>query len=158
MPLPATSSKTKAGPALVIAGALVLMILVLGVLYLRRPTTNQPADAPASAEAKAYVSNLRLSDVNMHATENFMKQQVVEIEGKIANDGPRALKSVDVFCLFFGIDGREIHRERVPIVKPAGSPLKPKEERRFRLPFDTLPDGWNEAMPRMVIANISFAS
>src|SRR5436305_535955 len=120
MPLPATSSKTKAGPALVIAGALVLMILVLGVLYLRRPTTNQPADAPASAEAKAYVSNLRLSDVNMHATENFMKQQVVEIEGKIANDGPRALKSVDVFCLFFGIDGREIHRERVPIVKPAG--------------------------------------
>jgi hypothetical protein len=26
------------------------------------------------------------------------------------------------------------------------------------MPFDTLPDGWNQALPKMVIAQITFAS
>ena len=86
-----------------------------------------------------------------------MKQQVVEIQGRITNDGPRPLQSVDVYCLFSGVAGREIHREKVPIVKTKGMPLKPGETRAFRLPFDTLPEGWNQAMPRMVIAQITFA-
>ena len=85
-----------------------------------------------------------------------MKQQVVEVQGKITNDGPRPLKSVDIYCLFYGIDGREIHRERIPILQAKGRPLQPGEMRTFRLPFDTLPDGWNQAVPRMVIAQIAF--
>ena len=102
------------------------------------------------------VRNLALSDVSMKASENFMRQRVVEIEGKISNNGPRPLRSIDVYCLFYGVDGRELYRERVPIV-PAGAPLKPNQGRAFRLPFDSLPDGWNQAMPKMVIAQIAFA-
>ncbi len=41
----------------------------------------------------------------MKAAENFMKQQVVEIEGKIANKGPRPLESIDVYCFFAGRSG-----------------------------------------------------
>lgn len=92
----------------------------------------------------------------MKAAENFMKQQVVEIEGKISNHGPRKLASVDVYCLFAGADGREIHRERVPIVA-RGVPLQPNATKAFRLPFDSLPEAWNQAMPRLVIAQIVFA-
>lgn len=93
----------------------------------------------------------------MKASENFMHQQVVEIEGKIANNGARPLRSVDVYCLFYGLDGRELHRERMSIVRSSTAPLKPGETRAFRLPFDSLPDGWNQAMPKMVIAQIVFA-
>jgi hypothetical protein len=93
----------------------------------------------------------------MQASENFVKQRLVEVQGKISNNGPRALKSVDIYCLFYGIDGQEIHRERVPILSAEGRPLQPQETRNFRLPFDTLPDGWNQAVPRMVIARITFA-
>jgi hypothetical protein len=138
-------------------GILAVLVIVGGLVYLSRPAPSSRQNAPASQEAKAYVPHLRLSDVTMQAIENFMKQQVVEVQGKISNDGPRALKSVDIYCLFYGIDGREIHRERVPILQAKGKPLQPHETRDFRLPFDTLPDGWNQAVPRMVIAQITFA-
>jgi hypothetical protein len=158
MPAPATSSlgKKPIGP-LIVAGVIVLIAIIGGLLYLNRRPANTTQQGPASPEAKAYVRNLALSDVSMRASENFMRQQVVEIVGKIANNGPRALQSIDVYCLFSGVDGREVYRERVPIVRPSNAPLKSNEVRAFRLPFDSLPDGWNQAMPRMVIAQITFA-
>ena len=93
----------------------------------------------------------------MKASENFMKQQVVEVEGDIGNNGPRPLRSIDVYCLFYGIDGHELYRERSPIVPSTAPALKPGETRHFRLPFDNVPDGWNQALPKMVIARINFA-
>jgi hypothetical protein len=158
MPAPPISTLGKKPIApLVVAAVVVVLAIAAAAIYLARPAAQATANEPASAEAKAYVQNLALSDVRMQASENFMRQQVVEIQGKIANNGPRPLKSIDVYCLFYGVDGREIHRERVAIVRSA-APLKPNEIRAFRLPFDSLPDGWNQAMPKMVIAQIAFAS
>jgi hypothetical protein len=158
MPAPAVSSLGKKPVApLIVAAAIVVVAIVAALVYLNRRPNKTAQEEPASTEAKAYVRNLRLSDVSMKASENFMRQQVVEITGRIANSGPRALQSVDVYCLFYGVDGREVHRERVPIVRSSTAPLKPNEVRSFRLPFDSLPDGWNQAMPKMVIAQIAFA-
>jgi archaellum component FlaF (FlaF/FlaG flagellin family) len=139
---------------MVIAAAAAI-ILALGIFYLSRPTNNSQT-ASASQEAREYVRNLELSDVSMRATENFMKQQVVEIEGQIRNKGTRSLNSVEVYCVFNGADGHPVYREKVPVVPAKGPPLKPGEKRSFRLPFDSLPDTWNEAMPQMVIAQIAF--
>jgi hypothetical protein len=140
----------------IIISVIVAIGVVAALLYLRKPAPKNQDESGASPEARAYVRNLALSDVGMKATENFMKQQVVEIEGKITNNGPRPLQSVEVYCLFFSIDGREIYRERVPIVRFQGSPLTSHETRSFRLPFDNLPDGWNQALPKLVIARITF--
>jgi hypothetical protein len=134
-----------------------VVLAAVGVLYLSRPVPQQGGDLEASPEAKAYAASLALSDVAIKATENFMQQQVVEIEGKITNKGSRSLKSVEVFCMFHGIDGREIYRQRVPIILPSSRSLEPNQTRTFRLPFDTLPDGWNQAMPGMAMARIVFA-
>lgn len=139
-------------------GSIATIVVLAGtLLYLSRPAKNG-SPPPVSGEAKAYVSKLSLSDVTMQATENFMKQRVVEIEGKIANGGDRALQGIDVYCLFYDVGGREIHRERVAILNRKGPPLRPGNTRFFRLPFDTLPEGWNQAMPRLVIAGINFTS
>lgn len=154
MATPTAEKKIPVAPVAI--SAIVVVVLIAGSIYLRRPVA-KPAEASATPEAKAYLPNLQLGNVTMKAAENFMRQQVVEIEGDIANKGPRSLQSVDVYCLFSGVDGREIYRERVPIVPSKGSPLKPGDVRRFRLPFDTLPDGWNQALPKMVIAQITFA-
>jgi hypothetical protein len=156
MDLPAPN-RSETPVTLLIVGALVVVALIAGGIYLARTPASTASQPSASQEAKAYLPNLKLSDVSMKATENFMKQQVVEIEGKIANNGPRPLQSVDIYCIFGGVDGREVYRERVPIVRAKGTPLKPGEVRNFRLPFDSLPDTWNQALPRMVIAQIAFA-
>jgi hypothetical protein len=34
--------------------------------------------------------------------------------------------------------------------------LKPGETKSFRLPFDNLPDSWNQGMPQLVIASVKF--
>jgi len=125
--------------------------------FLSRPISGNRDSGSASAEAKAYLPNLSLSNVSMQATENFMRQQVVEVQGQISNKGPRDLNTVDVFCLFYGLDGRELYRERLAIVRTKGVPLHSGETRSFRLPFDSVPEGWNQALPKMVIAQITFA-
>lgn len=155
MASPATE-KHKASYIPIIIGAVTLVLLVAGYLYLNSERSTGP-DEQASAEAKAYLSNLQLSDVKMQAAENFMQQRVVEIDGKITNKGPRALKSIDVYCLFYSVDGHMIHRERVPVVRAAAKPLMPDDTRDFRLPFDALPSNWNQAMPHLVVAQITFA-
>jgi hypothetical protein len=141
---------------LVIGAAIIIAAVVL--FLLNRPAPPAAQSGPASPEARAYVRNLELSDVTMQATENFMKQQVVEVQGKIKNNGPRPVRGVDIFCLFYGVNGREVYRERVPIVQSKGLPLRPGEMRGFRLPFDHLPDAWNQGVPSMFIAQIAFAS
>jgi hypothetical protein len=133
----------------------VILAIVAGTIYLSRPMRPVP-EGPASAEAKAYLRNLELSNVTMKAAENFMKQQVVDLEGTIENKGPRTLTSVEVYCVFSGLDGKPIYQEKASIVPPKGPPLRSGQTRHFRLPFDTLPDGWNQALPRMIIAQINF--
>jgi len=132
----------------------IALVLAGGLLwYVNRP---RPAvgPAPLTPEAKAYVHNLHLSDVGMKATESYVKQMVTEIQGKITNTGGRTVKQAEVFCIFYNAYGEVILRERVQIVQ---SELKPGETRAFRLPFDDIPEGWNNQMPQLVIARIEFA-
>jgi hypothetical protein len=153
-----STTRAKVSVPLLVTGTVVVLCVIVAVIYFGRgPKSSADTATPASSEAKAYLKYLQLSDVSMKATENFMKQQVVEVEGKITNHGPRPIDSVSVYCLFSGVEGREVYRERVPVVQVKGEPLKPGETRKFRLPFDSLPDTWNQALPRMVIAQITFA-
>jgi hypothetical protein len=154
----ATEAQKKPKAVLWIGGVAVL-VAIAAVIYLSQPP-KKPVEGVATDEAKAYLRHLELADVQMQASENFMQQRVVEIEGKLINRGPRTLAAVDVYCLFAGADGREIHRERQRITGAVAgqNQLGPNETRVFRLPFDALPDGWNQAMPRLVIAQIVFAN
>jgi hypothetical protein len=60
-------------------------------------------------------------------------------------------------CVFYDAYGQVVLRERVPIVKRSGGPLKAGDTRAFRLPFDDIPSSWNNQMPNLVIASITFA-
>jgi hypothetical protein len=152
-------ARTKIPKTALWIGAAAVAVIIAGTIYLERPAKPPANEAAATPEAKAYVSHLELSGVKMGASENFMQQRVVEIQGTIANRGPRPLSAIDVYCLFSGPDGREVHRERASILNASGTrgPLLPNAVRPFRLPFDSLPDGWNQAMPKLVIARIQFA-
>jgi len=155
----AATNKKSLPIAPILTALLAVFALFGALLYLNRPAPKNNESA-ASQEAKAYLAKLALSDVSMQASENFMNQKVVEVLGSISNNGPREVKSIDVFCLFYGVDGRELHRERLRIVGGIGAPgsLKPGATKSFRMPFDSLPEGWNQALPKMVIAQITFVS
>ena len=105
-------------------------------------------------DAKAYVRNLQLSEISMKATESYAMQTVTEIEGKITNTGDRTIGFAEVTCIFYDRYGQVTKRERVPIIK---TPVRPGDTRKFRLPFDDLPESWNRQLPQLVIASIQFS-
>jgi hypothetical protein len=127
-----------------------------GLAYLMFASGRKQADTPLTPEAKAYTRSLQLSDVSMKATESYLKQRIIEIEGKIGNAGDRPLDVVEIYCSFYDVYGQLVFRPRVPIVGSRMGGLKPGETKSFRLPFDEVPDSWNKQMPQLVIAGIKF--
>jgi len=130
--------------------------LLLGggfAFYLIRSAPASDTLPPLAPEAKAYVRNLALSDVTLKATESYVKQMVTEIEGKVANNGDRTVTQAEVYCVFYNSYGEVVRRERAVVIK---APLKPGETRAFRLPFDDIPQSWNNQMPQLVIARVEF--
>jgi hypothetical protein len=115
-----------------------------------------PAAAVLTAEAKQYVHNLQLSGVEIKATESYMKQRVVEITGDVTNNGPRAVKVVEINCVFYDPYGQLVLRERVAIVGRRTGLLAPGDKKSFRLAFDNIPESWNQQLPALVIAQIVF--
>lgn len=139
------------------ATALALLVIggVVAFLVLRSGAGEEVG--ALTPDAEAYMSKLQLSEVNMEAADSFMQSMLVEITGRITNNGDRAVRLVEVNCIFTTPYGERLHRERVQLVRPRGEPLKPAESRTFRLAFDSIPQGWNQALPYFAIARIEFA-
>jgi len=141
----------------VIAIAVLIAAGAGGFWYLDRAAQQPPPGPPSlTDEARAYVSQLKLSDVDMGAREDYFHNKVVEITGKIQNAGNRVLNLVEINCVFYDPYGQVVLRQRTPIVSSKGGGLAPGAMKPFRLPFDTLPESWNNVMPQLVIARIDF--
>ncbi|PWU11588.1 MAG: hypothetical protein C5B51_02400 [Terriglobia bacterium] len=137
--------------------AVVLAAGAVGFWYLDRASKQPPPPPPPlTGEAKAYVNNLRLSDVDMNAHEDYFQHRIVEITGKIQNAGTRPLRVVEINCVFYDPYGQLVLRQRVPIVGAKVGGLASGDTKPFRLPFDNIPESWNNVMPQMVIARIDF--
>ena len=144
-------------PPVAIVVGVVLLAGAAGFWVLDRASKQPPPlPPPLTGDAKAYVRNLKLSDVEMKAHADYFQHQVVEITGMIGNAGDRVLQVVEINCVFYDPYGQVVLRQRVPIVSRKAGGLAPGETKPFRLPFDTLPESWNNAMPQMVIAGIDF--
>ena len=137
--------------------ALVLLAGLGGFFYLDRQSKKPaPEPPPLSGEARAYAGKLKLSEVEMKAHESYLKQSVVEIVGNIQNVGDRVVKTVEISCVFYDAYGQVVLRERVPIVSPKIGAVSPEQIKPFRLPFDNVPESWNQVMPQLVMAGIEF--
>ena len=144
-------------PVSVYIAAAIALTGALLFWYLQRGPRPAAATLPLTPEARAYVGNLKLSGVEPKATKSYLNQMVYEIRGNIANTGNRAVGVVEVFCVFHDAYGQVVLRQRLPIVTARSGGLKPGESKPFRLPFDDLPQSWNQQMPQLVIAAIQFS-
>jgi hypothetical protein len=153
-----TAAKDKA--SIPVLPVVVAVILALGgaafwvIEHQPPPKVEKPV---LTGDARSYLKYLKLSGVEMKAHESYFKQSVVEITGKIGNEGNRVLKLVEITCVFNDTVGQVVLRERVPIVGQKTNGLAPGETKSFRLAFDNIPESWNQALPQLVIAQIVFA-
>jgi hypothetical protein len=136
---------------------LVLVLGLGGFLVLDRAAKKEPpAPPPLTGAARAYARNLKLTNVEMKAHESYLKQSVVEIVGNIQNVGDRMVKTVEINCVFYDSYGQVVLRKRVPIVSAKIGAVAPEQIKPFRLPFDDIPEDWNQMMPQLVMAAIEF--
>ena len=129
------TSSADFGAMLYVVGALVLLGgAIFG--YLQYSSKQSSEKLALTPEAKAYVQSLQLSDVEMKATDSYLSQRVIEIQGKIGNAGARPLEVVEIFCIFRDVYGQTILRARVPIVtRPKSSPADETERPEASAPW-----------------------
>ena len=137
--------------------AAVLVALSVWAYFTYGPKPKPPAAPVLTAEAKAYLPNLPLSDVSMEAAEAELKMSVTTIKGKIKNNGPRTVSSILVTCVFRDPYNQVIKREIVTLAGGRTGPLPPQAIKTFEVNFDNIPDSWNQTMPDLVIAEIKFS-
>ncbi len=153
-------SLDRRGSSVFVVAVVIVILVIAGAgiwLVLERRAAQRTDRAGLTPEAEAYYKNLTFSDVDMKASESFAQQQLVEITGTVKNAGGKNVSLVEATAVFYDPYGNEVFRERVMIVRPRGGPLKAGESRPFRLPFDSLPQNWNQGLPRLAIAQIQFA-
>jgi hypothetical protein len=145
-----------AGSKIPIAAA-VLVALSVWAYFTYGPKPKPPAPPVLTAEAKAYLEYLPLSDVSMEAAEAELKMSVTTIKGKIKNNGPRTVSSILVTCVFHDPYGQVIKREIVTLAGGRTGPMPAQAIKTFEVNFDNIPDTWNQTMPDLVIAEIKFS-
>jgi hypothetical protein len=151
----------------VIAGAAIAVGLGLVIAFGGHRTSAPLAMGPGMAPADAYATNLAITDLKMSEASNFAGGKVTYLDGKIANQGDRTLTAVTVQVAFRS-DLKEIaQKETLPLslirtrepyvdTQPvSASPLKPGEQREFRLIFDSLAPDWNQQYPEVRIVQVT---
>jgi hypothetical protein len=145
-----------------VAGLVVLVVVVLLALAGRHkaatPTTVQPL--------AAYASSLPLSQLAMSESTSLSGGKSTFIDGHVQNTGSQRVSGITVQVLFRNDEGMppqidtlplSLIRTREPYIdtQPVGaSPLKPGDERDFRLIFEAIPANWNNQMPEIRIIQV----
>src|SRR5271168_1553981 len=145
-----------------VAGLAVLVVVVVLVLAGRHkasaPTTLQP---PA-----AYAAGLPLSQLAMSESTSLSCGKSTFIDGHVKNTCRQTVSGITVQLVFRNDEAMppkiapvplSLVRTREPYVDTqsvSAAPLKPGDERDFRLIFESIPANWNQQMPEIRIIQV----
>jgi hypothetical protein len=148
-------------PPAVWAVAALIVAVVVGALVFSgkkpaaQPSTLQPADA--------YAANLPLSQLAMSESSSLSGGKLTYLDGHLHNTGDRTVDSITVQVVFQNDEALPPQIDTVPLTlirmrepyidtEPVSAePLKPGDDREFRLIFETVPENWNTQMPEVRI-------
>jgi hypothetical protein len=149
----------------VIAAGIVLAVIVILVAFLGHGKRSQGA-LPVNTPLDAYAANLPISNLAMSESSNLAGGKVTYVDGHIVNRGSRTVTGITAQILFRDAarevsqnesQALKIVRTRDPYidVEPvSAAPLKPGDERDFRLIFDAISPDWDGAYPEIRILHV----
>jgi len=145
-----------------VAGAVVLVI-VAGLLFATRRKPTPPNTVQPLA---AYAARLPLSQLAMSESTSLSGGKSTYIDGHVQNSGSQTVTGITVQVLFRNDEQMPPQIETLPLslirtrepyidTQPvSAAPLKPGDERDFRLIFETIPQNWNMQMPEIHIIQV----
>jgi len=153
--------KSGVPPAVWGAAALVVVIVIVVLAIVGRhkgppaPRTLQPADA--------YATHLVLTQLAMSESESLSGGKLTYLDGHVQNTGDKTVSGITVQVVFANDEQMPPTIHTVPLMlirmkdpyidtQPvSAAPIKPGEDREFRLTFEAVPDNWNQQMPEVRI-------
>jgi len=165
---PIFASKPERGslPAAVwgIAGLVVVLLVALLVFAGRK----QPAATPNTLQpADAYAASLPLSQLAMSESTNLSGGKLTYLDGHVRNAGDHTVTAATLQVVFQNDEQLAPQIDTVPLTlirmrepyidtEPVSAePLKPGDDREFRLIFETVPQNWNTQMPEVRVIHTS---
>jgi hypothetical protein len=143
---------------------LVVLIVVVGLLFATRRTAQVPPNTPQPLAA--YAANLALSQLAMSESTSLSGGKSTFIDGHIQNTGGQTVSGITVQVLFRNDEAMPPQVETLPLSlirtrepyidtqSVSAAPLKPGDERDFRLIFESIPANWNSQMPEIHVIRV----
>jgi hypothetical protein len=143
--------------------ALIVLVVVGALLIVGRkkapptPNTLMPPDA--------YAASLPLSQFAMSGSENLSGGKMTYLDGHVQNTGDKTVTGVTVQVVFQNDVAMPPQINTIPLMlirmkepyidtQPvSAAPLKPGDDREFRLIFESVPQNWNTQMPQVRITH-----
>jgi hypothetical protein len=160
--LAATEKEERRWLPVVVAAAIVLLIAAVVILSLEfKNHGGSNGITPVTAPLDPYAGSLAVSHLAMSESSSLAGGKVTYLDGQIANRGGRTVTGVTVQVLFRDFAHEVAQNESQPLklirtrepyidVEPlSAAPLRPGDERDFRLIFDTVSPDWNGAYPEI---------
>jgi hypothetical protein len=144
--------------------ALIVVVVVGALLFVGR---KKPAPPPNTLLAPdAYAASLPLSQFAMSESGNLSGGKLTYLDGHVRNTGNRTVTAVTVQVVFKNDVAMPPQIDTVPLTlirmkdpyidtqAVSANPLKPGDDREFRLTFETVPDNWNQQMPEVRVVEV----
>lgn len=143
------------------------LIVIVGVGGLVLAGRKKPAPPPNTLLAPdAYSASLPLSQFAMSESGNLSGGKLTYLDGHVQNTGGRTVTAVTVQVVFQNEVAMPPQIDTVPLTlirskdpyvdtqAVGANPLKPGDDREFRLTFETIPDNWNQQMPEVRVVEV----
>lgn len=151
----------------IIAGAVVVVGLALLVIFGGKKAAPVNPGGAGLAAADSYAGSLPITDLKMSESSNFAGGKVTYVDGRIANNGSQTVTSITVQLGFRDFGNLLVQKETMPLAlirmrepyvdtQPvAANPIKPGEQRDFRLVLDQVARDWNGQYPEIRIIHVA---
>jgi hypothetical protein len=148
-----------------IAAGVVVVAAVVVIVVLERGKGGGTV-TPISANPDPYAASLPITALAMSESSNLAGGKVTYLDGHIANAGERTVTGVTIQILFRNVAKEVAQNETQPLklirvrdpyvdLEPVSSaPLKPGDQRDFRLIFDAVSPDWDGAYPGIRIVRV----
>ncbi len=147
-------------PIAVLAGGIVVLLLVSGVVLLTHRSSSRgpalPPPLPFGPTEKAYTQHIHFINPDLKRGANFLNQEVTFVFGSVSNDGPRTVRQLELTIEFHDVFNQVVLRDTRRLPGPRASPLAPGEHRDFQFGYDHVPEQWNVQYPSIRVTGLQF--
>jgi hypothetical protein len=139
--------------------AILVVAAVVGFLFRPKPHPQAPPNP--------YASQLKISDLAMSTSQNFVGAKVTYIDSTLTNPGDKTVTHAVIHVTFRDSLGQVAQIDDAPAkilltsgpypdtVDLSAAPLGPSQSKPIRLIFERISEQWNQAYPELQVADVT---